>query len=498
MVAHPFIYEIDTWPWLDELGRRDGGPLELGTVPEGEWERVAALGFDAVWLMGVWGRGPGGIAVALANPSLVASFERALAEFTQADVVGSPYCVRDYVVDARLGGPDGLAAAREALARHGLGLILDFVPNHVAPDHPWVAAHPEYFVRGDDADLERDPSSFVRAGGAVVANGRDPYFPAWPDVVQLDAFSADLRAAATTTLLSLATQCDGARCDMAMLVTNDVFERTWGGRAAPRPREEYWPTVIDAVKAARPDFVFIAEAYWDLEWTLQQHGFDYCYDKRLYDRLVHDGADDVFGHLGADLEYQRRLVRFVENHDEPRAAATFAPAKARAAAVATLSQTGARLVHDGQLEGREVHLPVFLGRRPDEPGDEELRAFYERLLAFLADDVVRAGEWARAERSGWEGNETWAQLVAWGWRGDDPRKLVVANLGDEPAEGRVSLPWDDLRGATWRLDDAADGQRFERTGDDLRDGLYVALPPWGWHLFDLTRIDTPATTGQGT
>ena len=493
MVAHPFIYEIDTWAWLDELGRRGGAPVDLASVPESEWERVAVLGFDVVWLMGVWERSPAGVAIALANPSLVASFERALPDFAAADVVGSPYCVRDYVVDARLGGADGLAAAREALARHGLGLILDFVPNHVAPDHPWVAAQPEYFVRGDDADLERDPSSFVRVGGVVVANGRDPYFPAWPDVVQLDAFSTDLRAAATTTLLSLATQCDGVRCDMAMLVTNDVFERTWGGRTAPRPRDEYWPTVIGAVKAARPDFVFIAEAYWDLEWTLQQQGFDYCYDKRLYDRLVHEGADGVFGHLGADLEYQRRLVRFVENHDEPRAAATFAPAKARAAAVATLSQTGARLVHDGQLDGRTVHLPVFLGRRPDEPADEELRAFYERLLGFLADDVVRVGEWARAERSGWAGNETWDRLIAWGWRDDDPRKLVVVNLGDAPAEGRVSLPWDDLRGATWRLDDAADGQRFERAGDDLRDGLYVALPPWGWHLFDLTRGGTPAT-----
>jgi len=490
MVAHPFVYEINTWAWLDELSRRAGTVVDLGSVPDDEWEAVAALGFDAVWLMGVWERSPAGIAIALENQSLLESFRRALPDLTSDDVVGSPYCVRDYVVDARIGGSEGLAVAREALALHGLGLLLDFVPNHVAPDHPWLDEHPEYFVRGDEADLERDPASFVRVGDVVVANGRDPYFPAWPDVVQLDAFSADLRGAVTATLRSIATQCDGVRCDMAMLVTNEIFERTWGGRAAPRPDDEYWPTVIPVVKADRPEFIFIAEAYWDMEWTLQQQGFDYCYDKRLYDRLVHEGAEQVHAHLGADLDYQRHLVRFVENHDEPCAAATFPGAKARAAAVATLSQTGARLVHEGQLDGRTVRIPVFLGRRPDEPVDEGLRSFYERLLAFLGDRVFREGEWTRAERAGWEGNKTWRQLVGWGWRGAS-RKLVVVNLGDQPADGHLSLPWEDLPGATWLLDDAADGRRYERSGVDLCDGMYVSLPPWHWHLFDVMHIDSP-------
>jgi hypothetical protein len=487
VVAHPFVYELDTWVWLDELSRREGRPTDLGNVPEREWEAIAALGFDAIWLMGVWERSPAGVAIALENEALVESFRRALPDFTPEDVVGSPYCVRDYAVDARLGGPTGLAAARTALDRHGLGLILDFVPNHVAPDHPWVEAHPEYLVHGSDDDLARDPASFVRAGGRVVANGRDPYFPAWADVVQLNAYSPELRKAAIETLRSIAAQCDGVRCDMAMLVTNEVFARTWGDRAGELPETDYWPTVIPAVQADHPGFLFVAEAYWGMEWELQQQGFDHCYDKRLYDRLVHDFAQAVNDHLAAGRAYQERLVRFIENHDEPRAAATFPPAKARAAAVVTLGQTGARLVHDGQLEGRIVHVPVFLARRPAEPVDTDLRAFYERLLGGLAGDVFREGEWVLAGRSGWEGNETWPQLVAWGWRGTS-RALCVVNFGEHAAEGRVSLPWDDLRGRTWQLADAADGARYERSGDDLRDGLYVALEPWGWHLFDLTPL----------
>ena len=492
MVKHPFIYEINTWVWLDELSRREGAPVDLASVPGGEWDAIAALGFDAVWLMGVWERSPAGIAIALENGGLIESFRRALPDFRTDDVVGSPYCIRGYTVDAHLGGPAGLAAARAALAERGLGLILDFVPNHVAPDHPWTEAHPEYFVRGDEEDLARDPASFVRAGGAVLANGRDPYFPAWPDVVQLNAFSPDLRAAVVETLGTIAAQCDGVRCDMAMLMMNDTFERTWGERGGPRPETDYWPTVIPAVRGAHPGFVFMAEAYWDLEWALQQQGFDHCYDKRLYDRLVHEDAEQVHGHLTAETAYQEKLVRFIENHDEPRAAATFPPEKARAAAVTTLSQTGARLVHEGQLEGRTVRLPVFLARRPDERPDLDLRAFYERLLTALRDGVFRDGEWWLGERSGWPGNDAWRNLVVWGWRGGS-RRLVVVNLGDVPATGHVSLPWDDLRGHTWQLDDASSGARYERGGDDLRDGLYVALDPWSWHLFELTPLHPPGS-----
>ena len=485
MVEHPFIYEINTWVWLGELCARVGKRTGLDGVSAAEWDRVAELGFDTVWLMGVWERSPAGIAIALQNPDLREDFERSLPGYTAADVVGSPYCVRDYTVATALGGAEGLAAARQALAERGVRLILDYVPNHVAPDHAWTGARPEYFVQGNEEDLLRDPASFVRVGDRVLANGRYPYFPAWPDVVQLNAFSPDLRRAAVDTVSAIADQADGVRCDMAMLMMNDVFERTWGDRAGARPETEFWPMLIGEVKSTHPDFVFLAEAYWDLEYALQQQGFDYCYDKRLYDRLEREGAESVHEHLTAEIGYQQGLVRFVENHDEPRAAATFPPEKNRAAAVTTLTQTGARLVNEGQLEGRKVRPPVFLARRPDEAPDTDLRAFYERLFAALRDPVFRSGDWQLGNRSGWDGNDTWQDLLVWGWRGDGPRRLVVVNLSDAPVSGHVSLPWDDLRGRSWKLDDAASGEAYERSGDDLRDGLYVALDPWGWHLFDL-------------
>ena len=141
---------------------------------------------------------------------------------------------------------------------------------------------------------------------------------------------------------------------MAMLVLPEVFERTWGIRSAP-----FWPRATAEVRSQVPDFLFMAEVYWDLEWTLQQQGFDATYDKRLYDRLEHGASPAVRGHLQAALDFQDRLWRFLENHDEPRAAATFAPDH-RAAAVITFLSPGLRFFHQGQREGKRVRIPMHL------------------------------------------------------------------------------------------------------------------------------------------
>jgi Alpha amylase, catalytic domain len=484
--ARPTVYEINTAVWLERLGRERGRPLLLDEIPDGEWDALAGLPVDAVWLMGVWERSPAGLEIALADPELDAGNRAALPDLRPEDVIGSPYCVRDYSVDHRFGGADALAAARGQLAARGVGLILDYVPNHVAPDHAWLSDRSDCFLPGSDAEVAAHPEAFIRTAGGVVAKGRDPYFPPWPDVVQLNAYSPALRDAVAETLITIGAQCDGLRCDMAMLMTNEVFARTWGERAGRVPEDDYWPTMIGRVKGAYPDLLLIAEAYWDMEWTLQQQGFDLCYDKRLYDRLVHDHADEVRGHLQADGSYQERLIRFIENHDEPRAAATFGAAQARAAAVVMSTQQGARLYHDGQLDGGRTRIPVFLGRGPDEPPAGDLRAFYERLLRSVSDSDLRDGEWRLCESVGWPDNTSYRQLVAWCWSTADTRHLVVVNLSGAASQAHVRLPWEDLRGATWTLADRLSGQQFERDGDELAgEGLYVGLDPWASHFLAL-------------
>jgi hypothetical protein len=365
--------------------------------------------------MGVWERSPLGVQIAREHPGLQQEYRRALPDYTDDDVAGSPYCIHRYEVDARLGGREGLGTARQELAARGLRLMLDFVPNHTARDHPWVDAHPEYYVQDT-------PYPSFEHNGRLIALGRDPYFPSWTDVAQLNAFDPGERQAVVEVLTDIATQCDGVRCDMAMLVTNEVFARTWNRTP---PETDYWPGVITGVRKHSPGFLFIAEVYWDLESKLQQQGFDYCYDKRLYDRLTNGDAASIRAHLVADISYQSRLIRFLENHDEPRAAAAMPEDRHRAAALAVITLPGAKLWHEGQFEGSRIKLPVQLARRPEEPVDGSLRAFYRELLKMGR----RGREWRLAS----EGDD---RILAWTW---DSRERTVINFSGDTLAGLP--PW---------------------------------------------------------
>jgi hypothetical protein len=288
-------------------------------------------------------------------------------------------------------------------------------------------------------------------------------------------------------LCRLAHQCDGVRCDMAMLVLPEVFERTWGISAPP-----FWPRATEAVRARVPDFLFLAEVYWDLEWTLQHQGFDYTYDKRLYDRLVEGRARPVREHLSAGLGFQDHLARFLENHDEPRAAATFAPDVHRAAALLAFLTPGLRLFHQGQREGRRARIPVHLGRGPDEAVDAGTSAFYDGLLGCLKEPVFRDGDWQLLEcRPAWDGNGTWDDFVAFSWTGpDEERRLVVVNYAPHPSQCFVGLPWRDLDGRTWRLQDLTGPAVYDRPGGELTwPGLYLDMPAWGHHAFAVLALE---------
>ncbi|MER2599020.1 MAG: alpha-amylase family glycosyl hydrolase [Caldilineales bacterium] len=490
---NPAIYEINAWTWLHELRAQAGAPLTLAEIPQAELERLAGYGFDALWLMGVWQRSPAGRAVAVAHPGLQQEYARALPDFGATDVVGSPYCIFDYTVDAALGGDAALAVLRSRMAALGLRLILDFVPNHLARDHAWLGEHPERLLQGDADSLARQPANYFDhvANGQwrVFAHGRDPYFDGWSDTVQVDYRLPASRRAMTDALLAVAERCDGARCDMAMLVNRDIFLRTWGGEFVP-PRTEFWPAAITDVRAAYPDFLLLAEVYWDLEWELQQLGFDYTYDKRLYDRLVQGDAIEVQLHLAADTGYQRHMARFIENHDERRAVAAFGIARSMAAAVLAYTTPGLRLFHEGQLVGRRIKLPVQLGRRPLEQDDSTLEQLYRRLLDALRAPVMHHGDWqVLPPTAEWPGNTSYRQVVAFAWGLGNERRLVVVNLSPEPAQALLPVPWVALAGHTWRLNDLLNDNSYLRRGDDmLGAGLYVDLPGYGYHLFAIEAV----------
>jgi hypothetical protein len=488
---YPALFQINTRVRLAELAVKLGRPATLDDIPDADLDRLAADGFDLVWFLGVWQTGEAARRVSRSNAEWLAEYRRVLPDFREEDVCGSCFAIRDYTVHEDFGADPALARLRQRLRDRGLRLILDFVPNHMAPDHAWVAAHPEWFVSGTEELLVSQPRNYRRietaAGSRILAYGRDPYFDGWPDTLQLNYGNPALQEAMLGELVRIARQCDGVRCDMAMLVLPEVFERTWGISAPP-----FWPRVTQAVRARVPGFLFLAEVYWDLEWTLQQQGFDYTYDKRLYDRLEQRHARPAREHLFAGLDFQDRMARFLENHDEPRAAATFPPEVHRAAAVITFFTPGLRFIHQGQREGKRVRIPVHLGRGPAEPEDAAIAAFYDVLLKCLNDPVFRDGDWRLLEcRSAWDGNATWDDFVAFSWTGPGGRRrLVAVNYADHQSQCYVAVPWRDLDARMWRLQDLAGAAVYDRRGGDLlSQGLYLDIAAWGYHVFAVSPVE---------
>jgi hypothetical protein len=486
-INYPLLYQINTRVWLTDLARTLGRQATLDDIPDTELDHLAQLGFDWVWFLSVWQTGPAARQVSRSNAGWRKEFEDTLPDLREEDIAGSGFAIQNYTVSSDLGGAAALARLRQRLKKRGLKLMLDFVPNHMAPDHPWANEHPDYFVPGTEDDLANSPQNYCRVqtgkGALVLAYGRDPYFDGWPDTLQLNYANPELQQAMIGELERIAGQCDGVRCDMAMLVLPDVFERTWGLKA-----ELFWPKATRQVREKSPSFLFMAEVYWDMEWTMQQQGFDYAYDKRLYDRLRDGKARPVREHFLAGLDYQNKLARFLENHDEPRAAATFATEIHEAAAVITFLSPGLRFFHHGQFEGRKKRISPHLARAPEEPIDRNLMQFYDQLLSVLRNPAVRSGAWQLLEcLPAWEGNPTWDSFLAFAWQGaDDERLLVTVNYAPNQSQCYVRLPFSDLGNGQWRLKDLLGDAIYNRDGNDLSaHGLYLDEPPWKACVFSL-------------
>ena len=488
MPRYPSLYQINTRVWLTELAQQLGRPATLDDIPDAELDRLKKIGFDWIWFLSVWQTGRVGQQVSRSHAEWRKEFRDTLPDLRDEDIAGSGFAIAGYTVHTDLGGDAALARLRERLRQRGLKLLLDFVPNHVALDHPWVEEHPERFVHGSEQDLVHAPQNYCRVktrdSSVVLAYGRDPYFPGWPDTLQLDYSSPDTQEAMIGELQKIAGQCDGVRCDMAMLVLPDVFERTWGRRAPL-----FWPRATAQMRERAPGFCFLAEVYWDLEWTMQQQGFDYAYDKRLYDRLREGRARPVREHLHAGLDYQDKLARFMENHDEPRAASTFAPDVHQAAAVITFLSPGLRFFHQGQLEGRRKRISPHLIRAPQESTDPRSATFYERLLDVLRHDVTRTGNWQLLECvPAWDDNPSNDDFIAWSWRNSKGEFLIVAvNYAPHQSQCYMRLPVAELANRWWRLSDLLGEARYDRNGDDLvARGLYLDVHPWQAAVFSLT------------
>eukprot|EP00127_Corallochytrium_limacisporum_P004602 Clim_evm16s169 gene=Clim_evmTU16s169 len=531
---YPLLYQVNlTALFADLEGTLGMQDVTLATVPDTYWQQIADWGFHYVYLLGLWQTGP----------AAVEHSERVLEDSKKSNAAASPFAVIAYDVSDRWGGVTAYRTLRQKLQSLGLAVIVDFVPNHVGIDHPWVksGASNDYIFRPDNGESlhqEQPQNFFSRKAGVVCAHGKDPFFDGWKDTAQLDYSSPSLQREMTKILKYIAELADGVRCDMAMLVTDEVFTRTWsqyredwimpysidsrGEKGAKRG--QFWERAIPAARdtwlkhksltssgteretsCLRPArFIFVAEVYWDMEFTLQQQGFDYCYDKTLYDRLVSQSPGDVSGHLSAEDSYQAKLCRFLENHDEPRAAAELGSGPRHlAAALVTYTGVGMRFFHDGQIEGRRVQLSMHERMRSEEQINGAVFGIYSKLIQqVLARPECTHGEVLRASiTASSDGNPSYRRLIGRFVGMGKSWLLVLVNYSDSESNGHVVFPEDlDLSHGTlntcrWQqsenvilVDQLEPMTVYERNLPELQSkGLWVSLQAWHSHVFELRR-----------
>ncbi len=495
--SHPIICEVNTRVLLRELSTTLGEAVTLGIIPDAVLDGWASMAFDGVWMMGMWQSGPSSREIALEHDGLKQAYAAALPDWKEDDVAGSPYAIQSYEPMRGFGGVSGLRRLKERLRARGLCLILDFVPNHTSRDHSWVVQHPEYYINGQPGEEHNRPAWFFRAatnrGVRTLGFGRDPFFPGWTDTAQLNIQRADTRQAEIEEMLSVAHECDGLRCDMAMLLNRDIFHKTWEGYLGQDSlATEFWQEATDAVRSKFPNFLFIAEAYWNTEWDLQRMGFDYTYDKVLNDRLLHQGAYAVGEHLHGAVDFQRRCVRFLENHDERPAASAFPSEPWHfAAAVVVATIPGMLLLHEGELQGRTVKLPVQLTRRVEEAKNPRVEAFYRTLLGVVGQQVFRTGEWVRLQpRSAWYDNYSWRDFLSWWWDGGtEGHRLVLVNFSPHSSQCYIDLPLGGMEGPSMQFKDLMGPALYARDKDGLQSkGMFFDLPAYGFHIMNVTSV----------
>lgn len=487
---NPRLLEINARIWI----KRFGSDCTLASVPDEEIAKWKELGFDMIWLMGVWNNNKSAIEEYCFEPNLISSYNNALRDWQKEDVIGSPYSIDKYEVNSLLGTKADLLAFKKRLNDAGIKLILDFVCNHFSAKSSLIWTNKEIFLPADEFIFKNDPYTFYPSPAnskEYLAHGRDPLFPPWKDTVQVNLYSIEARKYLTSVLIELTELCDGVRCDMAMLPLNNIFYNTWIGvikkYGFEKPEKEFWEEAIISVKNKRDDFIFIAETYWDLEWQLQNLGFDFTYDKRLTDRLAFGDVHSIIEHLQAEKDYQQKSVRFLENHDEDRAIIKFGRERSIAAAVIISTISGIAFYFDGQCEGRKIKLPVQLGREPEEKQDEKIKEFYRILFRITKADVFRNGNWKLLETNSAADNDyTYDNMLAWEWRLDNELRIVVVNYNNSTSRCRLKFEVKPNSNELV-LSDLLNQTTYKRSVKEiLEKGLFVELKAYNSHIFSFS------------
>ncbi|KAL0236855.1 hypothetical protein PCE1_000252 [Barthelona sp. PCE] len=482
------IFEQSAAPWLYALSQKYGTKITFANIPDAEINFIVDFKFDLLYLLGVWQKGEIGPNLDRNNPDILEDCHKLMDNCNpKVDIIGSPFSIVEFVVAEEFGGNEGLAVLRQQLKRHGVGLMLDYVPNHTALDSPNVEACPECYIRCPEG-WDCDPEVYYKNGIAFGSSGKGDH---WRDVAQLNYWEPKTMHYSINNMLAAASMCDALRVDMAMVVMNDNFENSWKPQldawGYSRPTQEFWSYAIKQVKAKFGTYI-IGEQYWHSEGPLQNLGFDALYDKEnLLDDLKSLNVRSVSSYVGWRKRWMVHMVKFLGNHDEPTIWEEFHHnfQISKAAGMIAFTLPGPRFFWAGQMTGQKTRLKVQFLRRHLNPVDSDLFGFYQRLANVYAHPTLNQ------DPEYW----TWIptsnnNVVAWVWSSKVTKKnvLVVVNYsGNDNQWESIKLDYkpDHAGGAAVEFKELISGTTYSRNIDDLRStGLHVGLSKWTGQIFE--------------
>ena len=322
-------------------------------TPEGTFEgvrrdlpRIKALGTDIIWLLPI-------------HP---------IGEKSRKGSLGCPYAIRDYrSVNPEYGTLDDFQRLVGDIHSLGMRCIIDVVYHHTSPDSALAAEHPEWF--------------FHKADGSFGNKVGD-----WSDIVDLDYAHRELWDYQIETLKYWASMVDGFRCDVASMVPSAFWREARAAVEAVRPGCLWLAETVD------PDFIATLRGmgFGCLSDCQVYEAFDLCYDYDVYHlfRDYLDGKIPLERYAQAltqqEVIYPANYVklRFLENHDQPRAEFLLPDAGALLNWTAfSFFQKGTPLIYAGQEAGC-THLPSLFDKDVVDWSGPDRTALVQRLCAL--------------------------------------------------------------------------------------------------------------------
>lgn len=501
IMNHKLVYQIDIREFFHRHKSKNQSIKNLLDLPAEFFDELKSIGVDFLWLLGIYEPSQASRDISLSMKELHKKYYSSLLDWKEEDVIGSPYAITTYKISKEFGGEDIYNKFREKIRKkYKIKIIFDFVPNHFAIDSPIVHKHPEFFIQPAEEHKNQKPDDFITINingkEFTFAHGREPFSPVWKDTLQLDYRSKSVRDFMMKELLKLSKKCDGVRCDMSMLLLSDVFFENWKNYPLPEDyvpaTQEFWYDAISKVKKENPEFIFVAEVYWHRENDLLELGFDYVYDKIIYEFLINGQVDLINEYIKQNFSHRKNRFLFLENHDEQRSAHIFPDDKLKAAATLIYTLPAMKLIYDGQLEGREFHHAIQLRRLQKEEVKSQLKNFYKNLFVSIKKSSIPEAYFKLLKPvPAWEGNPAYHNFIIYLYEDKKFNKdLIVINLSPYQSQCRVKIESYDLIDKKFLIRDRLSDEEYVRDGNEMfHQGLYLDLKPYQSQIFEFIKVE---------